>query len=458
MPAALCSNDSLASSLAQLPETKRNEILELLSPEELAQLRYEWRFWARAKQIAPEDPDWRYWLILAGRGFGKSRTGAEWVIEQVEKQGCKRGALVAETAADARDVMVEGESGILACSPPWFRPKYEPTKRRLTWPNGAIATTYTAEKPDQLRGPQHDFAWADELAKWRFAQQTWDQLLFGLRLGRNPRALISTTPRPIKIIKSLLTDSLCRVTRGGTEENRANLAPQFLDAILKRYQGTRLGRQELEAELLDDAPGALWKRDHIEKELRVTELPELRRIVVAVDPSISVGDNDGSHEPSAMAGDPETGIVVVGLGVDGCGYVIADDSIVKPTPDQWGAQAVKSYRTHKADRILGEVNNGGDLVESNIRAIDKQVPFKKVHASRGKQVRAEPVAALYEQKRIKHYGMFPLLEDQMCQWEPGVSSWSPNRVDALVWAITELMIQSYDPDDGKITRVRSQWS
>ena len=386
--------------------------------------------------------------MLAGRGFGKSRTGAEWINEQVAKNGARRIALVAETVADARDVMVEGESGIIACSPPWFKAKYQPTRRRVEWPNGATATTFTAEEPDQLRGPQHDCAWADELAKWRLAQETWDQLLFGLRIGMNPRAIITTTPRPIKIITDLVADPLCRVTRGATDENAGNLAPQFLSAILKKYRGTRLGRQELDAEILDDAPGALWKRTPIELQ-RVSSHPELVRIVVAIDPSVSADSDEA-----------ETGIVAAGRGTDGHGYVLADETLARPTPEQWGKQAVGLYTKLEANRIVGEVNNGGDLVEANVRAISKSVPFKQVRASRGKQVRAEPVSALYEQGRVHHVGMFPLLEDQMCQWEPGVSTWSPNRVDALVWALTELMIDN--PGHESIPEVRtepgSRWS
>lgn len=432
-------------SLAQLPEEVRAPFLRSLSSAEAEALRWEWRFWARPDQLSPANDDWRYWLILAGRGYGKTRTGAEWVCEQVERGDAKRIALVAETAADARDVMVEGESGILAVAPPWNRPHYQPSKRRLTWRNTdgtirAVATTYTAEKPDQLRGPQHDCAWADEVAKWRFAQETWDQLMFGLRLGKNPRAIATTTPRPIPLIKTLLADTLCRVTRGSTYDNRGNLAPKFLQAILKRFEGTRLGRQELEAEMLDDAPGAMWGREQIE-DLRVSAVPEFVRVVVAVDPSVKGGTSDAERDGSdgvATAALGETGIVAAGLGTDDIIYVIGDYSLIQPSPEKWGRAAVTAYNQNHADRIVGEVNNGGDLVESNIRAIDRNVSYRSVHASRAKHVRAEPIASLYEQRRVKHFGMFPLLEDQMCQYEPAVSTWSPNRMDALVWAITEL--------------------
>lgn len=430
---------SLAERLALNP-AEQVTFLAALEDDEKRLLNYSWRgFWARPKQLPP-DWDWLYWLVMAGRGFGKTRIGAEWVIERA-RNGRKgdRGALVAETASDARDVMVEGESGILACSPPWFRPHYEPSKRRLTWPNGVRATTFTAEEPDQLRGPQFHWAWGDEPAKWKYPE-TWDQLRFGLRLGENPQAVLTTTPRPTKLIKEWVADAASErpqfaITKGSTFENRANLAPQFLDAIVKKFKGTRLGRQELEAEVLDDAPGALWKRDSDIDAHRVVKAPcDMVRIVVAIDPSVSSDSEEA-----------ETGIVVAGKGKDGHAYVFADGSLPRPTPEQWGKAAVTLYHNQRADRIIGEVNNGGDLVEANIRAVDRAVPFKKVHASRGKQVRAEPIASLYEQGRAHHVGSLPLLEDQMCQWEPGVSPWSPNRVDALVWALTELMLEGNEP-------------
>lgn len=417
---------SLAETLA-LNTTLRAEFLGSLTDDELRALRWKWRgFWARPKQIAPEG-HWVIWLILAGRGFGKTKTGAEWVIERVES-GARRIALVAETSADARDVMVEGESGVLACSPPWNPARYEPSKRRVTWANGAIATTFSADEPDQIRGPEHDTAWADEIAKWRY-EEAWDNLQFGLRVpGRlEPRAVATTTPKPTKLIRALVKDPDCFVTRGSTDENRANLAPAFLKAVFKKYAGTRLGRQELEAVLLEDAPGALWKRTQIDQH-RVKKAPELVKVVVAIDPSVS-----------STSEDAETGIVVAGLGDDGHGYVLADGSIPHPTPEQWGTSSVALYHVHHADRIVGEVNNGGDLVESNIRSIDRNVVFRQVRASRGKAVRAEPVASLAEQGRIHHCGNFGTLEDELCQWEPGAAK-SPNRLDAYVWAFTDLML------------------
>ena len=415
-----------------MPESRRAAILASLTAEERSRLLYLWRVWARPKQLTPPG-DWLVWLILAGRGFGKSRTGAEWVRENVTAGKAARIALVADTAADAREVMVEGESGILATSPPWFRPTYEPSKRRLTWPNGAIATTYSAEEPDQLRGPQHDLAWADELAKWRYPD-AWDQLRFGLRLGRDPRVIVTTTPRPTPIIRSLISEATTHVTRGATHENRANLAPAFLATVVARYEGTRLGRQELYAEILDDVPGALWKRDTIDS-ARVREAPALRRIVVAIDPAVTSGE----------ASD-ETGIVVVGVSHDGHGYVL-DDASGRHTPNEWARIAVAKLDAWRADRIVAEVNNGGDLVETNIRTVRRNAPFTAVRASRGKATRAEPVAALYEQGKVHHVGMLATLEDQLCSWEPSAAK-SPDRLDALVWGLSNLMLGEAEPARG----------
>jgi phage terminase large subunit-like protein len=349
------------------------------------------------------------------------------VNSRVESKQSKLINIVGATASDVSKVLVQGPSGFLASAPPWNRPQYRPSRSELRWPNGAVANLFSAEEPDRLRGPQCDTAIADELAAWRYPE-AWDQLQFGLRLGRDPRVAVATTPRPTPIIKTLIADPTTEITRGTTYENKANLAAQFLETIVKRYEGTRLGRQELDGEVLEDAPGALWKRDQVDINRR-TEVPPMARIVVAVDPSVS-----------ASAESAETGIIAAGLGIDGHGYVLSDDSLKQPTPEQWGSQSVISYRKSQADRVVGEVNNGGDLVESNVRAIDKAIPFKQVRASRGKAVRAEPIASLAEQGRIHHVGIFPILEDQLCQWEPGVSTWSPNRLDAYVWAFTELML------------------
>lgn len=401
-------------------------------------LQSDWRSIARPSQLPPAGDAWSIWLVLAGRGFGKTRTGAEWVLDLVGSGFAKRIALVAPTAADARDVMVEGESGILACSPDWNRPLYEPSKRRLTWPSGAVATTFSAEEPERLRGPQHDASWCDELGAWPYLQETWDQLQFGLRLGKNPRICITTTPRPSKMLKEIIGRAKDEsgevvVTRGRTADNAPNLSKNFLSTIVAKYEGTRLGRQELDAEMLDDVPYALFKSGDVEA-LRIekSQLPMLRRIVVAVDPAVTSGENAD-----------ETGIVVVGIGDDDHCYVLADVSD-RLSPDAWARKAIEVYRRFGADRVVAEVNNGGDLVEATLRTADPNVSYRAVHASRGKAVRAEPVAALYEQRKVHHVGNFPQLEDQMfvftSDFDRKKYGSSPDRLDALVWAITELVI------------------
>jgi phage terminase large subunit-like protein len=330
--------------------------------------------------------------------------------------------------------MVMGESGLLAVAPPWRRPRHEPSKRRLVWPNGAIATLYSADEPERLRGPQHDAAWCDELGSWRYPE-AWDMLMFGLRLGVDPRVVVTTTPRPIDMIRELVADPKVAVTRGVTAENRANLAPNFLAQIVRKYQGTRLGRQELEAEILEDLPGALWSRGMIEGTRKRTS-PDLVRVVVAIDPAVSSGENAD-----------ETGIIAAGKDDSGHGWVLADAS-GRYQPAEWARIAIATYRAHAADRIVAEVNNGGEMVEATLRMIDPNIPFAAVRASRGKATRAEPVAALYEQGRIHHLGAFPQLEDQMCGFarnsreslDPRSSGPSPDRVDALVWAMTDLFV------------------
>ena len=364
--------------------------------------------------------------MLAGRGWGKTKAGAEWVRKRASAHRFGRIALIGATAADVRDVMIEGESGILAVCSPAQRPAYEPSKRRLTWPNGTIATAYSADEPDRLRGPQHSDAWCDEICAWRYPE-AWDQLRFGLRLGTDPRAVVTTTPRPTRLVRELLADPTTVVTRGATHENRANLPTSFLDKIVQTYEGTRLGRQELYAEVLEDTPGALWTRDRLES-LRVREAPELRTIVIGVDPAVSMGSESA-----------ETGIVVAGIGrEDGHGYVL-DDRSGRYSPDGWAQRVVNAFDTHLANRVVAEANQGGDLVVNNLHTARRTLPVLKVHATRGKRTRAEPVAALYEQGRIHHVGYFGALEDQMCTWEPSLSD-SPDRVDALVWALTELMV------------------
>jgi predicted phage terminase large subunit-like protein len=424
---------SLRDSLLSLPAEKRAQFLTSLSEDEAAVLLYDWQLWARPDQLAPPG-DWDVWLIQAGRGYGKTRAGAEWVRQQVAA-GKRRVALVGRTAADLRETMVcdkkleEGDSGILAICPPWDRPHYEPSKRRLTWPNGAIATTYSADEPDLLRGPQHDAAWCDELASYQ-NPQTWDNLLFGLRLGDHPQAVVTTTPRPRRIIRDLVADPRCHVTRGNTYQNLDNLAPSFIRTVVRKYEGTTLGRQELFGELLAEIPGAHWTLAMIEA-ARIPKAPEdLVSVVVAIDPAVT------SEESS-----DETGIIVAGKDKDEHGYVLEDLS-GRYTPAGWADVAIKAYQRHKADRIVAEVNNGGDMVENTLRMCPGggNVSYSSVHASRGKAIRAEPVAALYEQGRIHHVGGFAELEDQMVSWTPE-SDVGDDRMDALVWAFTELMLE-----------------
>ncbi len=398
-----------------------------------------WRSKARLAQLPPQG-SWNVWILLAGRGFGKTWVGSSYINELAESGRAKRIGLIAGTAGDARDVMIEGESGILNTAPSWCRPEYEPSKRRLTWPNGAIATAFSSEESDRLRGPQTDFIWGDELASWSDAQSTWDMAMFGLRLGTHPRCVVTMTPRPIKLLKDLLKregDDVV-VTRGSTFDNAANLAPPFLEAIRKRYEGTRLGRQELNAELLSDTPGALWQQDWIDRD-RVEALPwgNLTRIVVAIDPAVTSGEDAD-----------ETGIIVAGVDATGVAYVLEDAS-GRYQPHEWATKAINLYRKHHADRIIAEVNNGGALVENTIRSVDPNVSYRAVHASRGKVTRAEPISALYEQGKVHHVGTFQQLEDQLCAFTSDFSrasaGYSPDRLDALVWAITELTLTKQRP-------------
>lgn len=432
---------SPAEYLASLNEQERQTLLASLSEAELAELKWHWDFWARPNQKAPPG-QWNTWLVLAGRGFGKTRMGSEWIRQNVcgssplvARPGApRRIALVAETAADARDVMVLGDSGILACHPKDFRPEWSPTNRRLTWPNGVEAWVYNATEPDQLRGPQHHLAWVDELAKFRYMQETWDQLQFGLRLGVHPQALVTTTPRPLPLIKRLMNDPDTVITRGATLDNQANLAQNTVKQLYERYGGTRLGRQELEGEILGDIPGALWNRDNIDAD-RINLVPkDLERVYVAVDPAVSNNENSDEH-----------GIIVVGLARDSEGYArgyVLEDGTIRGNPEDWARKAVSLYRSWSADKIIAEKNQGGLMVESTIKAVDRSVPVELVHASRGKVVRAEPISALYEQGRVHHVGRFDQLEDQMCMFSidnvRNTSNGSPDRVDALVWGLTKI--------------------
>lgn len=414
---------SKAEWIASLSVLDRQQCLSGLSDAEAAIALYEWSFWARKGQVEPSG-DWRVWLLLAGRGFGKTRTGAEWIRSRVDHGSARRIALVAPTPADARDVMVEGESGLIHTSPPWNRPTFEPSKRRVTWPNGAQATIYSGHEPDQLRGPQHDTAWADELASWQYARETWDNLQFGMRLG-DPKTCVTTTPKPIKLLRELLHAPHTHVTTGSTYDNATNLPAAFFEQIVQKYEGTSLGEQELYAKLLDEAPGALLARKVIDAG-RITDAPPFKRIVVAIDPAAT--DNPESSE---------TGIIVAAMGDNGHGYVVKDLS-GRFSPDTWARRAVMAYHDLKANKLIGEQNNGGQMVEHTVHTVDRRVAYWPVTASRGKHTRAEPIAALYEQGKIHHIGAFPELEDQWCTWVPGENS--PDRLDACVWALSDLML------------------
>lgn len=415
-------------SLLLLPEHQRIATLNSLSSTQCKKLLYDWEFWARANQLPPEG-DWLIWFLLAGRGFGKTRTGAEHTRRQVETGQAGRIALVANTPADVRDVMIEGESGLIAVSPPNKTPIYEPSKRRLTWPNGAMALAFSSYEPDQLRGPQFDFAWCDELASWKYPRETFDNLMFALRLGNHPRAVVTSTPKPIKLVKELIEQNTTAVTRGSSYENRANLAEAFFSTIIARYEGTRTGQQEIYAEIMEEAEGALWSRDLIELS-RTQTPPEFIRVVVAIDPAVT------STEQS-----DETGIIVAAIDSDRQGYVLKDVS-GRYSPDGWAKKALEVFDEFQADRIIAESNNGGEMVSFTLRTVRKSAPITLVHASKGKAARAEPVAALYEQGKIHHVGAFSELEDQLCTWEPNSGDKSPDRLDALVWAFTELIIEA----------------
>lgn len=416
--------------LASLPESDRKAVLNSLSNGECTSLLYDWWFWRHDYQ-RPPDGDWRVWLQLGGRGSGKTRAGAEELRRQVEECGRRYVHLIGPTAADVRDVMVEGESGILAVSPPWNRPLYEPSKRRLTWPNGAHALLFSADEPERLRGPQCEWIWADEPCAWRYVQQAWDMLMFGLRLGDDPRCIVTTTPKSLPWLKDLIAQATTVTTRSTTYDNRANLAPAFFDDIVARYEGSQLGRQELLAHILEDIEDALWQRAWIEKN-RVNhgDAREYKRIVVGVDPA-------GTHKP----GSAETGIIVGGLGLDNHSYII-DDLSCRVSPSEWAYRVVEGYERYSASYVAAEVNMGWELVKANLHTIEPTLPVREVRATRGKRLRAEPVVTLYEQGRVHHVGTFGDLEDQMCTWVPGESDVSPDRVDALVHTVTDLALST----------------
>lgn len=429
---------SLKELLALASEDVQQAFLNQYSEEDLERILESYEFKARPKQQFPTI-DWRSWLILSGRGFGKNFVGANWVLSQAQTQKYPI-ALIGSKAADVRDYMVEsGESSIIKQAPKWFTPHYQPSKRRLVFPNGVIAITYTAEDPDQLRGFNGNSAWMDELAKYQYPDETYDNLNFALRLGDQPRVVITTTPRPIKLVKQLWKDSSVVKTVGSTLENRSNLASSFIDFIYKKYAGTRLGRQELEGEILMDVPGALWSYTNLDQ-YRVSKHPELKQIVVAIDPAVTAEENSN-----------ETGIIVAGIDEHEHGYTLEDCSGIYH-PNEWATKAIHLYEKYQANYIIAEVNQGGDLVINNIRQVAKSlkkpyIPIKGVRATKGKFTRAEPIATLYEQGKIHHVGNFASLEDQLCTWIQGEDS--PDRLDSLVWAYSHLMIKYQDSTESE---------
>lgn len=455
-----------AVDLVDISTRDLEKIIGGLDPDAAEALLWDWGFWGRSEQQIPCD-EWSIWLALAGRGWGKTRTGAEWTREQIKK-GVMRIGLIAPTAADARDVMVEGQSGILGVCWEHDRthagvligiPDYEPSKRRLTWANGAIATLYSAEKPGRLRGPQHEKIWADEIAVWERMRETYDMAELGLRLGDDPQMMITTTPKPRALLREIAAEETTIITGGSTYENRANLAAKFFHKIIRKYEGTALGRQEIHAQMLDEAEGALWQRDWFDRgRVNKSQMPELRRSAIAIDPAAS------NTESSS-----ETGIIFGGVGTDNRGYVVEDLS-GHYSPDGWARAAILCYFRNHANYIVVERNNGGEMVEATIKLTatamkaekiitTDQVPVVTVWASQGKYARAEPVSGLYEQGKISHvhHGKvdpselgpdqvaahfdLTVLEDQCCTWEPNGKFRSPDRLDAVVWLWTDLMVE-----------------
>lgn len=435
---------SPAQVVAAWPRERRDAFLARIAVDVDAAraLGASWEWRARPEQLPPAG-NWSVWVALAGRGWGKTRTGAEFLHGSVE-EGAEELCLVGRTAADVRDTMIKGPSGVIRTAKPWLPARYVPSERTILWEDPtrssfsspkrgrplARALCFSADEPDQLRGPNIERAWCDELAAWRFLRESWDNLEMMTRAG-DPRVFISTTPRPVALLREILAAAGTVVTRGSTYDNAINLAAKFITRIRERYEGTRLGRQELHAELLTDTPGALWTLRQIDA-LRVRHAPELARIVVAIDPAVADPRKAGTEEDTA-----ECGIVVVAMGVDGHGYVLEDCSR-RDHPAAWAQAAIDAYDRWQADRIVAEVNNGGALVEALLRSLQAQVSYSAVHASRGKQTRAEPVSALYERGLVHHVGAFSALEDQMTTWVPGMAS--PDRMDALVWGLTELQL------------------
>jgi len=436
---------SLVELLVCASEEEVEDFLSGLSANALKALPWMFEFWALPHQIAPHD-DWATWVILGGRGAGKTRAGAEWVRTQVEgarpmdEGRCKQIALVGETYDQVRDIMVFGDSGILACCPPDRRPKWEATRKRLVWPNGAVATCYSASDPESLRGPQFDGAWVDELAKWKKGRDAWDMLQFALRLGDDPRQVVTTTPQNVDVLQDILNGKRTVSTSAPTSANAVNLAQSFLDKVTEQYGGTRRGRQELDGALLEDVEGALWRLSDVD-EVRIQNTPKLDRVVVAVDPPTTSGEN------ADACGIVVAGAVMQGPPQDWRAYILADLTLHAVTPNAWAKAVAVAAKAFDADRVVAEVNQGGDMVETVLRQHSGLIPYKGVRASRGKSARAEPVAALYEQGRIFHLCGLQDLEDQMCQMSLTgfLGKGSPDRVDALVWALTDLMIDAaYD--------------
>lgn len=465
VPAALAASiaaDSLAEQVAELSQEDRELLLKSFTDEEIQRLLYEWWFWCRENQRRPEGLDWWCWLLLGGRGMGKTRSGSEcvrsWAEEARDAGRPQRFALVGQTAGDVRDVMLEGESGILTISPPWWRPHYVAGTRSLTWPDGTVALLFSGDKPNQLRGPQFHKAWVDEPAKYQYPEETWDNLELCLRLGEAPQVVATTTPRPIPLVRRLVKEvetGQTRLSHGSTLENMANLSPRYIKRVVERFVGTRLGRQEIFAEVLLDTPGAMWtlarldaNRIRLERDEKGEwhhRLPEFARVVVGVDPAAS------SEEHSN-----ETGITVGAKGVNGHGYCLADRSGIF-SPADWGRRAVEAYHEFKADRIVAEANNGGEMVRHTIHSIDSNVPVRLVHASRGKAKRAEPISSFDEQGKIHHVGTFADLEDQLIQLTPDsyMGKGSPDRADSYVWTFTALLIgasSEHDPDEWPTVR------
>lgn len=428
-------NKSRAEVLASLPLEERNQLLTEYSEAELNLLHCDWDFWARPKQKLPLGK-WMTWLILAGRGFGKTRTGAEAIIHwqnpskvtttPMTVKGYSHFAIIGQATSDVRDVMLEGESGIISSAPFYNKPRYVASRRVLEWPNGAQAHLYSGDEPDQLRGPQHQKGWVDELVKFKYMEETWDMFELGLRLGNSPQAIVTTTPKPKKLLKKLVADEDVVTTYGSSYENMGNLSPNFIKRVIKKYEGTRLGKQELWGKILTDVEGALWSMTMIEN-CRINVAPSLERIVVSIDPAVTNKDTSD-----------QTGIIVMGRDKFKRAYILEDASGKYDSKD-WAELAIRLYKKWRADYILGEVNNGGDLIKTVIGLLDRTVPFQEVWASRDKYTRATPVSGAYQQERVYHVGHFPELEEELTEWEPGENS--PNRLDAAVWGVTDLILE-----------------